>query len=474
MVVDAYLRTQYARSERLHPLEINSLPEYGMGLTPEDRPRHVRCYTVSMLTRTRGGLLTLAGGSHGHVSSQLCGGDNGYRTPRRYTTSASVLAPSTQGSWGQRRAQHTLSNAPPKTTPTKGPPRRTISTLTPELLQPADFLDLAGSNRRRVTFPLSAQGSDMQLAYFRHGPSSSMPRAFIPFPAHARGFLYFAPQLALSTLASSVRFRCTPSEDPASFAAGNDLALPNGLPWQILLAQAVISTQIALRAQLLHEGHLTAAGIAQWKARVGMRVRTPPAFLLFGPNQLFVVNFARSLTLTVVGDTCFYNIELVHIFANHAARVRSFSYEGTALAHFALSPTDPHLVHLHITKLLEPPVLVEDSPRIVRPLANVLFSVYTQRGSPASVSAYRIGSTSDERSLYAKYADYDHEGGEPWAFDMRACTPTGEAFRVLFGREYLENTTASANAVIPPPHALAVPPMQRDDLPRNIARSTCQ
>ncbi|KAJ6546016.1 hypothetical protein DFH09DRAFT_1171791 [Mycena vulgaris] len=329
-----------------------------------------------------------------------------------------------------------------------GAQRRTISTLTPELLQSADFLTLAGGGRRRVTFPLSVQGSELQLVYFRHGINSSTPRVFTPFPVHACGFLYFAPQPALPALSASVRFRCTTSPDPASFAAGTDLALPNGLPWQILLAQAIVSKQDTLRAQLLREGHLTPASVAEWRARLGARVRTPPALLLFGPHQLFPVNFGSSLYLTVVSDTCLHTLELPHIFSHRTSRGRSFPYEGSALAHFALSPTHPHLVHLRIAKLVDPPVLLEPAAaRIARPCADALFCVYAQRGPLGDLGAYRIGSASDERSLYAKYADdYDTETGEPWASDMRARTEVGEAFRVLFGREYLEEEGGGADA----------------------------
>ncbi|KAJ7769573.1 hypothetical protein DFH07DRAFT_806506 [Mycena maculata] len=63
--------------------------------------------------------------------------------------------------------------------------------------------------------------------------------------------MYFGPRPGLLPLAASLRFRCTPTAHPSSFDDGHDLLLSNGLPWQRLLVQAVVSTFPILRDQLL-------------------------------------------------------------------------------------------------------------------------------------------------------------------------------------------------------------------------------
>ncbi|KAJ7452817.1 hypothetical protein FB451DRAFT_1565789 [Mycena latifolia] len=480
--------------------------------------------------------------------------------------------------WGQIRSNHTSSIATPaefetdlrqtlaarnkmavearalspRARPVRGRPRRIVSTLTPARLTPADYLDLTGLRRPRLSFPHSSPGADLQLSY---APEQ------MPFPPVARGFVYCAPQAGLPPLATSVRFRCTASADPASFASGHDLTLPSGLPWQILAMQG----SRTLREQLQLEGHLTPALEAEWENVFGQQ-RPPPGLLLFDAAQRFPVSFAKSLHLTVVGRERLHFLELMHIFADHAGSKRCFPFKGrfaclrlfrssscysfypsfasthslgssfslapplprlpsfclpfidshaalifgslsptysfppspsftpfsllpppsspppslttfplsssspsfppifallpslpsslphvltpttgSALAHFVPSPTNPHLVHLRIARLLEPPRLAARrglaSPRMAPPRAGALL-VAGSRG--AGVRARVADEEADEHGDADGEDDARGEGwedteagegeGEPWAYDLRKRTKNAEALRVLMGR----------------------------------------
>ena len=76
------------------------------------------------------------------------------------------------------------------------------------------------------------------------------------FPALARGFLYYKLPALAPPHAGQIRFRITPSSDPASFVDGYDLPHSvNPLPWSILLRRVVHPRYyIALLSQLRHDG----------------------------------------------------------------------------------------------------------------------------------------------------------------------------------------------------------------------------
>ncbi|KAJ7769567.1 hypothetical protein DFH07DRAFT_806483 [Mycena maculata] len=287
----------------------------------------------------------------------------------------------------------------------RGRPRRVISTLTPSLLMESDHLDL--SQKRTISRPfLLTAGLSYHLCY------EWDRKTVTSFPAHARDFLYLGPRPGLSPLAASLRFRCTPT---ASFDDGHDLLLlPDGLPWQRLLVQAVVSTIPTLRDQLLREGHLTPDALEKWRKRLdGHGGRVFPSLWLFGLHQRFPVDFGRGINFVVVGEQI-DPITMNNILGDHSGlSKRRYPFRGSALAHFERSPTDPHILHLRIAEVLEPVVAsmpdVEDS-RIVLSHAGALFSV---RRQAASRSRLLPGD------------------GKPRAFDLRADTKISEALRVL-------------------------------------------
>ncbi|KAJ7673590.1 hypothetical protein B0H17DRAFT_1208288 [Mycena rosella] len=253
----------------------------------------------------------------------------------------------------------TFEKMPQRKKKSRGRPRRTVSTLTPELLTPGDYLDLGGKRRLRLSFPQSPKGSNLQLYYERPRPAGPGSHKLIPFPPHAHGFLYCAPQPNLTPISASIRLRCTPTCE-ASFAAGYDLTLPNGLPWQTLVSLAGPT----IREQLLREGHLTPTHLARFAGRQN----ADAALILFGPAQLFPVNFAHALTLTIVGPDSLHMLYLANIFRDGASGTPYFAFEGPALAHFVASP---------------PPRALRPSLRVEPPRADALFCA-TTRGAGVS------------------------------------------------------------------------------------------
>ncbi|KAJ6566755.1 hypothetical protein B0H19DRAFT_713692, partial [Mycena capillaripes] len=58
-----------------------------------------------------------------------------------------------------------------------------------------------------------------------------------PFPPQSSGFLYYHKNPSALPMEGSVRLRVTPDKEPSSFSRGQDLLIPSGCPWQIILPQ---------------------------------------------------------------------------------------------------------------------------------------------------------------------------------------------------------------------------------------------
>ncbi|KAJ7769568.1 hypothetical protein DFH07DRAFT_806489 [Mycena maculata] len=314
----------------------------------------------------------------------------------------------------QNRAQHTLGEERGEEVELSDPGwprgrrRRILSTLTPSLLMESDHLDLSQKHTISLSFPLTT-GLSYNLYY-------ELDRKTVPtpFPAHVRGFFYFGPRPGLPPLAASLRFRCTPTAHPSSFDDGHDLLLPDGLPWQRLLVQAVVSTIPTLRDQLLREGHLTLDGLEKWRKRVdGHGARVFSSLWLFGLHQQFPVDFGGGINLVVVGEERIHFIRMNDTFVDKSGGSDRNPFKGSALAHFERSPTDPHILRLRIAEVLEPVVASipdAENSRIVLPRAGELFSV---------------------RRLGTGRSPLLPGDGKPWAFDLRADTKRARALRVL-------------------------------------------
>ncbi|KAJ7726852.1 hypothetical protein DFH07DRAFT_235591 [Mycena maculata] len=333
----------------------------------------------------------------------------------------------------QRRAQHTLSALPKEgTEPSEVDLRSSkrgrrglrwiVSTLTPSLLTDRNYLDLSGIKRPRLSFPRTIDNG-LSVSYERR------LQQFIPFPPHARGFFYFGPRVGLPALAASLRFRCTPTAHPSSFDDGHDLLLPDGLPWQLLPAQAALSTSPGLRDQLVREGHLTPDELAKWRKRLGWveggsTRRVNPSDFLFALHQPFTIDFSRAVCLAAVGEEKVYPVDLCRIFEDQSERTCRYQFKGSALAHFERSPTTPHILHLRIVRLLSPITPSGAFPaghegHIVSPRADALLSVRHRRHrSPKGAPRKRLVQDS-----------------KPWALDLRKQSRAAEALRVLVGND---------------------------------------
>ena len=131
-----------------------------------------------------------------------------------------------------------------------------VRTLDRTKLTPRDYIDISRIARPRITFaPLSPaphEDSNLPHVQINAGPLNE------GFPPNTAGFLYYHVPPYSPPLAGEVRFRVTPSSDPASFAAGSDLLMENGMPWRILLlnvAGGIIFK--GLLALLLQDGLVT-------------------------------------------------------------------------------------------------------------------------------------------------------------------------------------------------------------------------
>lgn len=132
--------------------------------------------------------------------------------------------------------------------------------------------------------------------YIRYCAQRGSPSGYLtPFPTGTHGFLYFVPPPKNVPMASEIRLRITTSHDPASFAEGRDLLLPNHTPWCIpLLNVARIPSSAGLKELLLRDG-LTTTPILERCASIraqGSRISTSRFIHSFGQN--FALDFDKS------------------------------------------------------------------------------------------------------------------------------------------------------------------------------------
>ncbi|KAI0056456.1 hypothetical protein BV25DRAFT_1920998 [Artomyces pyxidatus] len=105
-----------------------------------------------------------------------------------------------------------------------------LRTLDPERLEHQDFFDLSLRRWRSFMVQNMSSGTNSLPAY------SKRLMTFHPrdgFPDGTHGFFYYNPPTPPDTVLGEVRFRVTTSNDPASFASGSDLKLPDGQPWNV-------------------------------------------------------------------------------------------------------------------------------------------------------------------------------------------------------------------------------------------------
>ncbi|KAH0585799.1 hypothetical protein H2248_007090 [Termitomyces sp. 'cryptogamus'] len=120
---------------------------------------------------------------------------------------------------------------------------RTISTLVPCRLQPSDFVVLSGRKGICITGRHVQSQKRTRIPYFCKRT---------PFPANTHGFFYMHINPRLPLVSGQIRFRITPSNDPAQFENGVDL-FSRGEPWNIDIVQ--IAHSAPLKEQLHCDGY---------------------------------------------------------------------------------------------------------------------------------------------------------------------------------------------------------------------------
>ncbi|KAJ7648600.1 hypothetical protein DFH06DRAFT_571342 [Mycena polygramma] len=286
--------------------------------------------------------------------------------------------------------------------------RHVVSTLNPRLIQPGDHLDLSHRLEITLAFPHKQNTTTRSRLVYATTFNDLSKQREVPFPDNSKGFMYFHTQLNAAPLERSIRFRLTSKNDPASFSCGQDLTLPSGAPWQVVLPQLINARYHRLRDQLLHEDLVTKEQLSQCRRLFMNRrgassiSRLRPSLTMFRLSQEFPVNFDRSVCLFVVGKMV-HRLYLGSIFSGD----RFNPWTGSALARF--EPCARHdwrrVVHMRIVKIVAPIAKSADQDvvRIVRPEEGNFLSVAMRGGAP-----------------------------KPWAYDIDRKTKIGAALRDLW------------------------------------------
>ncbi|KAF7375661.1 hypothetical protein MSAN_00455200 [Mycena sanguinolenta] len=215
--------------------------------------------------------------------------------------------------------------------------RYRLSCLRSEDLGPWDFLDLGGCRERAVHF--QPGGPRTTLFYARTAP-------YTPFPAHARGYLYYHPPSPRYPFSGSVRLRIQSNEEH-----GTDLLLPNGTPWQIVLPQMVtLPSYAGLLKQLLREDLVTSETVDQCRELFWGRKILHPNTLIFRLDQPFSILMTQAhVSLTTVGRSKLGTFKKPTEFGSPFG---PYPYKGVILARFELSAEGTHM-YLRVVKIVE-------------------------------------------------------------------------------------------------------------------------
>ncbi|KAJ7240618.1 hypothetical protein B0H12DRAFT_51545 [Mycena haematopus] len=176
-----------------------------------------------------------------------------------------------------------------------------VSTLDPKKLRPEDHLSFSET---------------LEIVYFDGIYPNVKIRyeKYRKFPSGTSGFLYYRSRTTpLSPISDSVRFRVTPS--PETFEDGEDLLLPNGLPWQIMVnriaadrdkgwgerpAKLSSSSHLGLCKKLLEDSLLSDFDL-DYIENVHPFSRHPSSRTLFALDDPFALERDEALSVVMVG-----------------------------------------------------------------------------------------------------------------------------------------------------------------------------
>jgi hypothetical protein len=176
----------------------------------------------------------------------------------------------------------------------------------------------------------------MKTIRFSGVPSSHSFQVGHPFPAHARGFFYLHNPLEQASIASSIRFRCTSSDNPSEFSHGKDLVRPNGLVWEYPLTMVLSETSPAtcIRDYLLHAQIISDEQVARWQSVVNqsahiMRDHQGPR-VLRRLNQPFPIKFQyRQTYINAVTRDFAGKAVIPYSFVDHRFKLVRQVYTGS-------------------------------------------------------------------------------------------------------------------------------------------------
>jgi len=192
---------------------------------------------------------------------------------------------------------------------------RFISTLDPSRLTPSDYQSLSRNTyvtlcpRNLPYNPLFDLGHkvDMDTSVSQqHDTLYTKPHlSFVQyardkhnnpvfFPDDAKGFFYYFTPSKASPIAGHLRFRITPSADPASWSSGRDLCWPNNVEWKVQLMTIIqVHPQLtALRTLLLAEKLISPELVERCMKLVKWRETLGPQTVLNGLEQPFYTSFS--------------------------------------------------------------------------------------------------------------------------------------------------------------------------------------
>ncbi|KAJ7607614.1 hypothetical protein DFH06DRAFT_214545 [Mycena polygramma] len=266
-----------------------------------------------------------------------------------------------------------------------GHPRHIISSLSPDHITPNDYVDPSSRRSFTIRFPGSA-GKGTELHFHWADTLRSENTA---------GFLYYHRHPRAAPMEGSIRLRVTPNNAPSSFSNGQDLCLPSGLRWQIIVPQIALRHDLApIRDQLLHEDLVTPEQLSRCRRVFAKSGPIHSQTTLFCLDQEFPVKFSTVQYLTVAG-------ERLHKFyiSPFKARVNggmALPWTGSAIVRFEPSLLSQHGgrrrgLHLRIVKLLTSvsPAIEGYRGRIFKPEESQLLTV-SNRGGPPEPWRYDI------------------------------------------------------------------------------------
>ncbi|TBU54995.1 hypothetical protein BD310DRAFT_951062 [Dichomitus squalens] len=138
---------------------------------------------------------------------------------------------------------------------------RIVRTLDPTKLTPSDYVDFSEKFIPRVNIVTqSSHPEDATNLLPQRLSAGVIATGFRDrrFPPNTAGFLYYHTPPYSPPLAGEVRFRVTPSPDPASFTQGYDLLMDYGVRWNIpLLYMTDKKEYTGLHTLLLQDGLVT-------------------------------------------------------------------------------------------------------------------------------------------------------------------------------------------------------------------------